>query len=95
MRYHHIVLFRLKEGVSDADRRQALTLLKALGSDAEGLESWQINKSLDTRKGNIIIEEAVFSTEEDFTAFRESAKHNEVGRFMRRIADWWVGDYTA
>jgi Stress responsive A/B Barrel Domain len=92
-RFHHIVLFRLMNGVTNEVRQEALIKLRELGNGHQGLEWWRINESLDSRKGHIIIEEGLFSQESDYKRFHDSQKHTEAGRFMRGIADWWVGDY--
>lgn len=92
-KYHHIVLFRLYDDTSAAVRREAVNRLQRLGSGHQGLTSWTVNESIDTRKGHIIIEEAVFETEADYIRFKQSQAHVAVGEFMRQIADWWVGDY--
>ena len=92
--FRHIVLFRLNNEASDQQLQQAAVALTDLGVGHEGLESWEIHVSTDTRKGRIIIEEAVFVTEADYQRFRGSAKHVEVGDLMKTIADWWVGDYV-
>ncbi len=89
----HIVLFKVQEGTTEALFEQAVKDLTELGEGHDGLESWSINVSSDTRKGRIIIEEAVFTTEAACRLFHDSEKHVRAGNLMRTISDWWVGDY--
>lgn len=92
-RLNHTVMFKIHDEVSDADITKALQLLAELG-DEPGVESWIIKESIDTRKGRMIIEQAVFESEEAYQVFRSSTAHVTVGDFMKEIADWWVGDYN-
>lgn len=92
MRLNHTVLFKIHDEVSDELFQKALQLLTSLG-DEPGVVAWTIKESIDTRKGRIIIEQAVFTDEAAYQAFRTYRAHVEVGNFMKTIADWWVGDY--
>lgn len=89
---NHTVMFKLHDDVTDEIRTEAVQKLTSLGSEPQVL-SWIIKESIDTRKGQIIIEQATFENEESYQAFRTSPAHVEVGDFMKEIADWWVGDY--
>lgn len=96
MAYRHVVLFRLRDGVSDAQRLAARHLLEDLGDEVHahsGLLSWRIEESLDARKGIVLVEEATFATGEDFEAFRASDAHRRAALEMAKVADWFVGDY--
>ena len=93
--YHHLVLFKIHDTVAQSDMDRAVALLADLGEGHAGIEEWKVNSSIDTRKGRIIIEEAVFSSVEDYQRFKVSDSHVVVGDFMKTIADWWVGDYEA
>lgn len=93
--YHHIVLFRIHDDVSDDRVAEALEMLKGLGEGHNGLLSWVVNLSIDKRKGRIIIEEALFISEEAYQTFRTSPHHIKAGEIMQQIADWWVGDYES
>lgn len=85
-------MFKIHDEVSDADLAKAVDLLTELGNEP-GVVSWVVKESIDTRKGRIIIEQAVFENKEAYEAFRVSPAHVRVGDFMKAIADWWVGDY--
>jgi hypothetical protein len=89
---NHTVMFKLHDGVSDEQRVEAVDRLTNLGAEP-GVLSWIVKESIDIRKGQLIIEQAVFESEEAYQAFRVSPAHVEVGDFMKTIADWWVGDY--
>ena len=89
----HIVLFKIHDEITETVFEQAVKELMELGEGHNGLEAWHVNVSTDTRKGRIIIEEAVFTTEADYKVFHDSDKHVKVGNLMKTVADWWVGDY--
>lgn len=91
-RFNHTVLFKLHDGVGAEIRAEAVRLLIGLGKEP-GVLSWVIKESIDTRKGYIIIEQAIFENQQAYQAFRTSPAHIEVGDLMKEIADWWVGDY--
>lgn len=93
MEYHHIVLFKLHGQVNDVQVQQAIQFLKSLGSNNPEILKWEVALSVDTRKGKVIIENAVFVNRQAFDKFRASDKHTEVGNFMKEISDWLVGDY--
>lgn len=92
MKLNHTVMFKLHDEVGDIDVAKAVEILTDLGSEP-GIERWVIRESVDTRKGRIIIEQALFESEAAYQAFRVSAVHIEAGDFMKTIADWWVADY--
>lgn len=93
MSYKHIVLFKVSDQVTEDKFQEALEVLNDLGVDQQGVLSWNIATSIDTRKGRIIIEEGVFQDDKVFQLFRESEKHQRAVGLMRDIADWLVGDY--
>jgi quinol monooxygenase YgiN len=92
MTYRHIVLFTLKPEVDATTEAEIMRRLEHLGG-ADGVQEWMIARSLDERKGVVIIENAAFRDEATFKTFRTSPGHREIGQFMRELADWVVGDY--
>ena len=84
----HVILFRLHEG-ADADR--ALELLRSF--QPPGTLKWVIERSVDERKGVVIVEDSTFVDEAALDAFRVSPEHAEAVAFMRDNADWTVGDW--
>lgn len=92
MTYRHIVLFRVHDDVDEARGTEAVERLRSLGV-LPGILSWQVELSLDTRKGRIIIEDATFADAAAFEEFRGHPRHSEVASEMAEISDWWVGDY--
>lgn len=89
----HIVLFKVNNGVNETRIDDAIKLLKELGKDNTSIIQWTVEKSLDTRRGTIIIENFLFKSEEDLKTFRSFEKHIKTGEFMREISDWIIGDY--
>lgn len=87
--FHHVVLFRLKDGV-DPDHARALV---DSGRPTSGLVSWQVRRSMDDRKGAVIAEVAVFASAEAFRAWRDSPEHAAVANELREMADWLVADW--
>jgi hypothetical protein len=92
--FRHIVLFRVRDGVEDDRLASALGELRSLGA-LPGVASWQIERSLDTRKGRVIVEDATFIDRRSFEQFRDHPRHVAVALVMSEIADWWNGDYEA
>lgn len=84
----HVILFKLREG-ADADR--ALHLLRSFRPP--GTLKWVIERSIDERKGVVIVEDSTFESEAALDAFRVSDDHAETVAFMRENADWVVGDW--
>jgi hypothetical protein len=60
----HIVLFKIKDGVNELQIESAIKLLKELGIDNPSIIEWTVEKSLDERKGKIIIENSLFKSKE-------------------------------
>lgn len=89
----HIILFKLYENVSSNEVAKAIQLLRTLGTGDEGILEWKIEKSIDVRKGIIIIENGLFKDKNAYERFRKSDNHLKTVDFMSQIADWTVGDY--
>ena len=94
MTYRHVVLFRIHDDVEEHDVTRAVDALRSL-AELPCVEDWRIARSLDERKGRILIEEATFADEAAFAAFREDPRHRDVAARMSEISDWWIGDYRA
>lgn len=90
----HIVLFRLHDDVADADVDRAITELRALGS-LPSVSAWRVERSSDTRKGRILVEDATFASASDFETFRRDPAHVAAAAMMAEISDWWNGDYVS
>jgi len=88
--FHHVVLFRLKDGV-DADHARDLI---DSARPTEGLVSWQVERSIDERKGAVIAEVAVFASVDAFHQWRDSPLHTAVAAELRELADWLVADWV-
>lgn len=84
----HVILFRLREG---ADAGRALALLRSF--QPPGTTKWVIERSVDDRKGVVIVEDATFESQAALDAFRVSEDHTEAVAFMKDNADWLVGDW--
>jgi hypothetical protein len=92
--YRHIVLFRVHLDVEDERVTMALSELRSLAVLA-GVVDLRVERSLDTRKGCVIVEDATFVDQQAFDEFRADPHHLAVAEVMARIADWWSGDYEA
>lgn len=90
--FRHIVMFRVRDEVTDPDVLSSIEALRGLGSEP-GVATWTIELSLDTRKGRIIVEDGTFVDADAFTAWRGGEAHRVVAERMSTIADWWVGDW--
>jgi len=92
--FRHVVLFRVRDDVADADLSAAVETLRGLGV-LPGVTGWSVEPSLDTRKGRIVVEDATFADRAAFEAWRVSPVHRAAAERMSGIADWWVGDWEA
>lgn len=92
MTYRHIVLFRMRHVATENDIEGAQQALRALGGFAE-VASWKVERSLDARKGVMLVEDATFADAQDFELWRARAAHGATAALLSEISDWWVGDY--
>lgn len=92
--FRHIVLFRVRDDVTDPDVFAAMEELRAVG-EAQGVTEWIVEMSLDTRKGRIIVEDGSFVDRSAFETWRAGDAHQRVAERMAGLADWWVGDWEA
>lgn len=89
----HIVFFIMRDGVGETQIKDALSRLQKLGHGRQGIKFWDVRRSMDSRKGNIIVQNSVYESLEDFEKFRKSKEHMQFAEFMKTISDWSVGDY--
>ena len=91
MTFHHVVLFNLRD---DADPDAAVAALND-ARPTSGLVSWQLERSLDERKGPVIAQMSVFDSVDAFHTWRDSECHQAAASRMREVADWLVADWEA
>lgn len=89
----HIVFYSMKEDVEQSEINKAIKKLNSIGARVDGAKSWNVKRSMDSRKGTILIENCVFENVETFEEFRKSKEHKEIADYMSKVADWSVGDY--
>jgi heme-degrading monooxygenase HmoA len=89
MTFHHVVLFRLHD---DADAVAAMTALNE-ARPTSGLVSWQVERSLDERKGRVLAQVSVFESADAFQDWRASEPHQAAAAHLREAADWLVADW--
>lgn len=92
MPLRHIVLFRIRDGITEDQIAVAIEALAAL-SVIPGLIEWTVRRSLDERKGTMIVENALFENSDALAAFALHPQHAASAALLRTIADWWIGDY--
>ena len=92
MPLRHVVLFRMYDECTDDDVDDMAEQLRTLG-DLPGVLSWRVEKSIDERKGRVIVEDATFATHEDVDAFRHADRHRVIAERMSTMADWLIGEY--
>jgi hypothetical protein len=85
----HIILFKL---YPQADPEEVLHRLRSLASEP-GLLEWRIERSLDERKGIVIVQDSLFTSRAALDTFRVAPAHVEVAAFLSQRADWLVADY--
>ena len=91
MTFHHVVLFRLRD---DADADDAMAALNRARPTA-GLVSWQVELSLDERKGRVLAQVSAFESADAYRVWRDSELHEAAAAHMREVADWLVADWEA
>ena len=84
-----MIVFRL---YADADPDEVLQRLRSLG-DLPGLLAWRVERSLDERKGVVLLQDSLFASMSALQSFRREARHVEVADYLSRHADWLVADH--
>jgi len=92
--FRHVVLFRVHDGIANERVSAAIESLQSLAG-LPGVLAFVIARSLDARKGRIIVEDATFADAAASSAFRASPAHVAVAGQLAQISDWWIGDYEA
>jgi heme-degrading monooxygenase HmoA len=85
----HVILFRL---YPDADAEEVLRRLRSL-AHLPGLLAWRVERSLDERKGVVVMQNSLFASMAALQSFREAPEHAKVAAFLSRNADWLVADH--
>ncbi|MDH6181863.1 heme-degrading monooxygenase HmoA [Microbacteriaceae bacterium SG_E_30_P1] len=88
----HIVLFQFITVLDDESRRLTLEALRAL-RDIPGILEWRLEASMDERKGQVIVQNVLFESEEAFEAYRADPRHAEAGKALSAVSNWLVADY--
>lgn len=91
--FHHIVLFRIHPGTFEEEVEEAIEGLRSLGA-FPGITSWRVERSLDERKGTVLVQVGTFEDEAAFARYRASPGHRVAGEAMAAISDWLVGDFV-
>ena len=92
MAFRHIVLFRIHDDVSEERLRGVIDVLASFAL-FPGVTTWYVERSLDERKGRIVVQDGTFESRVAFETYRLDAAHLQAGQMMAAISDWWVGDY--
>jgi len=92
----HAVLISFRKDASPAVRHEIYsryqTIAKECGGRAAGILLWKVEGNFDLRKGDHLLEIAVFESKEALEAFRAHPKHKELTDILREVADWRLGD---
>ncbi len=94
MPLRHIVLFRVYADAPASTVEKAITTLMSLETNVPGLLEYRVERSLDERKGIVIVENALFESRTALRLFRESEEHQAVSEILKGMSDWWIGDYS-
>ena len=92
--FRHIVLFRIHDHVTDDYIEAVIDTLQSFQL-FPGVVAWTTTRSLDTRKGRVVVEDATFESREAFERFRVDPAHKSAAKTMSEVSDWWTGDYEA
>lgn len=93
---HHIVLMKLKPGVTHDDPRvrDVLAALGALRQQIGGIERWELGRNFNPRP--IAYDYALDSTfvsREAFDAYLPHPAHQAAAVALREVMDWVLCDY--
>ncbi|MFF0911582.1 Dabb family protein [Microbacterium enclense] len=91
--FRHVVLFRVRDEVTDPEVSDAIAMLRQLGG-LPGVTAWTVALSRDQRKGRVIVEDGTFPDQGSFDIWRARSEHQTAALRMSGIADWLVGDWS-
>jgi heme-degrading monooxygenase HmoA len=89
----HIVFFIVKDGVEESSILEFIENMENFVKGCDGVLSYRVNRSMDSRKGNVVILNVIFNSVEDFEKYRKNPKHIKFAEEASRISDWLNGDY--
>lgn len=92
MALRHAVMFRFHDHVDESTIARACEALQSLASHP-AVETFELHRSLDERKGVVVLEDATFASAEDYQVWRVSEPHVAAGQLMAGLCDWWVVDH--
>jgi len=92
----HIVLFSLKEGMSDSDAkvRRAFAELAGLKGKIGTIREWEVGRNFSGRP--IAVDYALNSTfdnETDLAGYIDHKAHQEVVSLLKEVCSWVLCDY--
>ena len=92
----HLVLFKLKSGVSrnDPRLREAITMLEAVKGKVPGVQRWECGWNFSDRP--IAYDyglSSTFAMREDLAAYVPHPEHQAAVNKLREVADWVLCDY--
>src|SRR5438128_7557691 len=92
----HLVLFKLKSGVSrnDPRLREAITMLEAVKGKVPGVQRWECGWNFSDRP--IAYDyglSSTFATREDLAIYVPHPEHQAAVTKLREVADWVLCDY--
>jgi heme-degrading monooxygenase HmoA len=88
--FHHVVLYRLREGVTLDRVRSAREALAALVETLPGVLDFAVTDNLSDRNGGYTL--ALFSSFEDRAAYEIFSRHPEFDRVWRELLEPVVAD---
>lgn len=92
----HVVLISFKPGISEEKKQEVYDRYQALNEDCgnrkAGILFWRVERNLDLRKGDDLVEIAIFRNWEARETFRAHPKHTELTDILREVADWRLGN---
>jgi len=94
----HIVLFRVKEGVSGEDPRllRAIGTLRELEGRIDGIRLWEVGKNVSDRP--LAVDYALasaFGSREDLARYVDHPAHREAVEMLKEVCTWQVCDYCS
>lgn len=92
--YVHVLMFKFRDEASKEEIDTSIEMAKKLG-ELPGIVGWNIQESIDQRKGRTVIELGVFESGQAFLDFRDHPVHQEFATYVRDYADWNIVDFES
>ena len=90
----HVILFKFRASSSPQQRRQAVNMLKDLGSKIPEIREWSVGlQALPSGKTYDMAQVSTFASLDALQQFKLHPEHVKVRNYLASVADWITVDY--